>query len=67
LEEEILEKDEFEAVKLADYDGLAHEDAAKKMCVSRQTFGRIVKSARHKIAAAIFNGRALRINKEEKL
>ncbi len=62
LKEVELEKDELEAIKLADYDGLAQEEAAIKMGISRQTFGRIVKSARLKIASALLNGNALKIN-----
>lgn len=62
LTEVELEKDELEAVKLADYDGLAQEEASINMGISRQTFGRIVKSARYKIASALLNGNALKIN-----
>lgn len=61
LEEMCLELDEVEALRLADYEGLYHEQAALKMGVSRATFGRIVGSARHKVAQAIIKGMALRI------
>ncbi len=61
LEEVCLELDEFEAVKLADLEELYQEEAAVKMNVSRQTFGRIITSARNKIADAIVNGKAIRI------
>jgi predicted DNA-binding protein (UPF0251 family)/predicted Fe-Mo cluster-binding NifX family protein len=61
LEEVVLTIDEFEALRLADLEGLYQEDAAKKMNVSRQTFGNIIESARRKITDAIINGRALRI------
>lgn len=61
LEEMCLEQDEVEALRLADYEGLYHEQAAAKMEVSRATFGRIVGSARHKVAEAIMKGMALRI------
>lgn len=53
--------DEVEAIRLADYEGLYHEDAAQKMDVSRATFGRILNSARRKVADAIINGKALKI------
>jgi uncharacterized protein len=53
--------DEFEAVKLADYLEMYQEEAAQKMNVSRQTFGRIIESAHKKIADALINGKALRI------
>lgn len=59
--EVVLCIDEFEAVRLADYSGLYHEEAARKMDVSRQTFGRIIQSARNKIADALINGRMLKI------
>lgn len=55
--------DELEAVRLADYEGLYHEDAAVKMGISRATFGRILNNARRKIADAIVNGKALKIEK----
>ena len=53
--------DEFEAVRLADYEFLYHEQAAGQMNVSRQTFGRIIDSAHRKIAEAIVEGKPLRI------
>lgn len=53
--------DEYEAVRLADLDGLYQEDAAKRMDVSRQTFGRIVESAHRKIAEALVHAKALEI------
>lgn len=59
----IMELDELEAIRLADGQGLYHEEAAKQMGVSRQTFGRILEQARKKVAAALINGMALRINK----
>lgn len=61
LEEIILEVDELEAIRLADLGGLYHEDAAERMNVSRQTFGRIIESARKKIAEALCAGKILRI------
>lgn len=62
LDEVILTVDETEAIRLADYEGLYQEEAAQRMNVSRQTFGRIVSSARKKIAEAIIHGKALRID-----
>jgi predicted DNA-binding protein (UPF0251 family) len=61
LEEEILGIDELESLRLADLLGLYQADAASRMDVSRQTFGRIVESARRKVANALVNGKALRI------
>jgi len=53
--------DELEAIRLADLEGLYQEDAAKRMNVSRQTFGRMLESAHKKIADALVNGKALLI------
>lgn len=53
--------DEFEALRLADHEGLYHEAAAEGMEVSRATFGRILERARHKVADALVGGKALRI------
>ena len=61
LEEIILSIDELEAVRLADYEGMYQEQAAEKMHISRPTFGRIIESAHKKIADALVNGRALKI------
>jgi uncharacterized protein len=61
LEEVNLTLDEFEAIRLADFEGLYQEEAAVKMHISRQTFGNIVTAAHKKIADAIVNGKAVRI------
>ena len=62
IEEVVIELDELEAIRLADAEGLYQEDAAQKMKISRQTFGRIVESAHSKIADALVNGKAIKIN-----
>jgi predicted DNA-binding protein (UPF0251 family) len=61
LQEVILAVDELEALRLADAEGLYHEQAAERMRVSRRTFGRIIDSARRKVARALIHGIALRI------
>lgn len=61
LPEVHLAMDEIEAVRLADLLGLYQEEAAKRMDVSRQTFGNIIESGRKKIADAIVNAKALKI------
>lgn len=61
LEEVNLTLDELEAIRLADLEGLYQEEAAEKMAVSRQTFGNIINSARKKIADALINAKALKI------
>lgn len=61
LEETILAVDEFEAVRLKDFEGLDQEKAAKKMDISQPTFHRLLLQARKKIAEALTNGNAIRI------
>jgi predicted DNA-binding protein (UPF0251 family) len=61
LDETVLSVDEHEAIRLADLEGLEQEKAAERMNVSRQTFGRILASARKKIADALINAKAIRI------
>jgi uncharacterized protein len=61
LEEVVLSLDEFEAIRLADFEGLYQEDAAAKMNISRQTFGRIIESAHKKLADVLLNSKALKI------
>lgn len=65
LEEIVLNLDEFEAIRLADYEQLYQEDAAARMNISRQTFGRIIEAAHKKIADVLLNGKALKIKGEE--
>lgn len=61
LEEVRLSVEEAEAVRLKDLEGLEQEQGAEKMNVSRPTFQRVLASARQKIADAILNGKAIRI------
>ncbi len=61
LEEVVVTLDEFEAIRLADFEGLYQEEAAARMKISRPTFSRVVESARRKVADALIHGKALRI------
>lgn len=61
LQQVALTVDELEAIRLADLEGLYQEQAALKMNVSRQTFGRILDSAHAKVADALTHGKALSI------
>ena len=61
LEEVVMALDEFEAMRLADLEGLYQEQAAERMNVSRPTFSRIIESAHRKTADALVHGKALRI------
>lgn len=61
LEEVFLAADELEALRLADFEDLYGVEAAARMQVSRQTFERILKRARGKVACALVGGKALRV------
>ena len=61
LEGVYLTLDEFEAIRLSCLECLRQEDAAKLMKVSRPTFSRIETSAHKKIADALVNIKAIRI------
>jgi len=57
----VLTLDEFEAIRLADLEGLYQEQAAERMIVSRPTFGRILAAAHRKVAEALAHGKTLKI------
>ncbi len=61
LDEVELTLEEYEAIRLADHEGLYQEQAAERMGVSRQTFGRAIEKARAKVAKALVLGLVLRI------
>jgi predicted DNA-binding protein (UPF0251 family) len=61
LEEVILLPDELESLKLYEVDGFDQIAAAKEMKISQPTFARILESARKKVARAIIEGKAIRI------
>jgi len=61
LEEVRLTLDELEAIRLGDFEELYQQDAAKKMDISRQTFGNIINLAHKKIADVLLNAKALKI------
>jgi len=61
----VLALDEYEAIRLADFEGLYQEQAAERMGVSRQTFGRTIEAARRKVAQALVQGLLLRIEVPE--
>jgi predicted DNA-binding protein (UPF0251 family) len=62
LEEIFLTLDEFEAVRLADYKGFSHAEAADEMEISRSTFTRLIEKSRKKIASMIIEGKLLSID-----
>ena len=61
LEEVKLLVEEAEAIRLKDLEGLEQEECAQKMNISRSTFSRLLDPARQKIADALLNGKAIRI------
>ncbi len=61
LEGVTMALDEFEAIRLADLEGLTQEQIAKKMKVHRSTVARILKSAHLKVADALVNIKAIKI------
>lgn len=52
--------EEYEALKLADYDLMHHQEASKLMGISRATFARIYESARRKMAKALVEAKPIR-------
>ncbi len=54
--------EEYEAIRLSDYNLLNHHQASIVMCVSRPTFTRIYASALQKIAQAFVEGRPITID-----
>ncbi|MGD9126292.1 MAG: DUF134 domain-containing protein [Planctomycetia bacterium] len=61
LEVVTLTVDEYEAIRLVDYEQMYQEQAAETMGVSRQTVGRILEKARKKVADVLTHGKMLRI------
>lgn len=61
-EASILTVDEYESIRLIDYEGYTQEECSKQMNISRTTVQGIYMSARTKIADALVNSKALRIS-----
>lgn len=61
LEEISLAADEMQALKLHDVDGLDQTKSAAQMDVSQSTFNRILNRAYHKVAKALVQGKAIKI------
>ena len=56
-----LTLDEFEAIKLVDFEGLDQSAGAQTMEISRSSFGRILRKARSILADGLVNGKIIRI------
>ncbi len=61
VEEVCLSVEEVEAIRLKDLEGLEQTEGAALMNISRPTFHRVLNAAHHKIAEALFGGKAIRI------
>ncbi|HHH54855.1 MAG TPA: DUF134 domain-containing protein [Bacteroidetes bacterium] len=57
----ILTIDEYEAIRLADFEGFNHDEAATEMNISRSTFTRLIEKARRKTAQMIISGNMITI------
>ncbi len=61
LAEVTLGVDEAEAIRLKDFVGFEQEECASRMNLAQSTFQRILTEARSKVAKALVEGKALRI------
>lgn len=57
----IMSLEEYEALRLIDYGKMDQSEAAQVMNVSRQTVGRILKTARFKLTTALVEGCRLKV------
>lgn len=61
LDELIVTIEEMEAIRLKDLEGLEQQKSAELMHISRPTFHRLITSAHKKIAEALVQGKAIRV------
>lgn len=61
LNEISLNLDEYEALRLTDYEGMSHEEASVEMNISRPTFTRLIDIARRKLIEFVITGKKLKI------
>jgi uncharacterized protein len=62
-DEACLGLDEFEAVRLVDFEGLGQKAAAESMQISQQTLSRILRKARKTLADMLVTGKRINIEK----
>lgn len=58
----VLSVDEYEVIRLVDYEKLSHEQCAANMDISRTTVTEIYERARFKISDCIVNGKQISIS-----
>ncbi len=56
-----LKLEEFEAIRLADFEGISQTEAAKHMNISQQTFSRVLRRARKAVSEGLVYGKIIRI------
>lgn len=63
-----IDLDEFEAIRLCDFDGKSQIEASEEMGISRGTVQRLLQSGRYKVVDALLHskGIVIREKKEEK-
>lgn len=61
LEDVIMTVEEYEVIRIMDYEGHNQEECAQLMEVARSTVQRIYDDARKKIADSLINGKSLKI------
>lgn len=57
----VMTVEEYETIRLIDYEGLMQEECGKQMKVARTTVQRIYNDARRKLASVLVNGDILKI------
>jgi len=58
----LMSVEEYEIIRLIDWEGLSQEQAAGEMDVARSTVQRIYEEARRKLANCLVNGKMLKIS-----
>lgn len=64
-EEVELNIDQFEALKLTDFQGFSQSEGAIAMQLSRPSFGRLLREARRLIADGLVNGKIIKISQRD--